>query len=106
MSDDRQLGLVQLPTVAEVSAAVALAESIIRLARCIYEWITSEDKEAPVSACVAALAVMLEREPDARKRLVEACETNSVLRVQLLDICGAYEKTWPAFGKLRVEIER
>jgi hypothetical protein len=106
MSDDRQLGLVQLPTVAEVSAAVALAESIIRLARCIYEWITSEDKEAPVSACVAALAVMLEREPDARKRLVDACETNAVLRVQLLDICGAYEKAWPAFGKLRVEIER
>ena len=106
MSDDRQLGLVQLPTVAEVSAAVALAESIIRLARCIYEWVTSEDKEAPVSACVAALAVMLEREPDARSRLVDACETNAVLRVQLLDICGAYEKTWPAFGKLRVEIER
>lgn len=106
MSDDRQLGLVQLPTVAEVSAAVALAESIIRLARCIYEWVTSEDKEAPVSACVAALAVMLEREPDARKRLVDACETNAVLRVQLLDICGAYEKTWPAFGTLRAEIER
>ena len=106
MSDDRQLGLVQLPTAAEVSAAVALAESIIRLARCIYEWVTSEDKDAPVSACVAALAVMLEREPDARKRLVDACETNAVLRVQLLDICGAYEKTLPAFGKLRVEIER
>lgn len=106
MSDQKVMGLVQLPTAAEVSAAVALAEAIVRLARTVYDWITSEDKDAPVSACVAALAVMLEREPDARKRILEACEGNAVLRVQLLDICGAYETTWPAFGKLRKELER
>jgi hypothetical protein len=106
MSDQKPLGLVQLPTAAEVSAAVALAEAIIRLARYVYDWVTSENNDAPVSACVAALAVMIEREPEARARIVKACETNAVLRVQLLDICGAYEKTWPAFAKLRSELER
>lgn len=106
MSDHKPLGLMQLPTVEDVTAAAVLAESIVKLARAVYEWITAEDKDAPVSACVAALAVMLEREPAARKRIVAACETNAVLRVQLLDICGAHEATWPAFGKLRKELER
>lgn len=85
--------------------AIALAEAIISLARTVYGWITSEEKDAPVSACIAALAVMLSREPEARRRIVAACEKDALLRVQLLDICGAYEQTWPAFGKLRKEIE-
>lgn len=106
MSDHKPMGLMHLPTVEDVTAAAVLAESIIRLARAVYDWITSEREDAPVSACVAALAVMLEREPDARKRIVAACESNAVLRVQLLDICGAHEATWPAFGKLRKELER
>jgi hypothetical protein len=105
MSDDRQLGFVQLPTSGEVAAGVALAEAFVRLARLIYDWITSDDTEAPVNACVAALAVMVDREPDARKRIVDECAKNPVLRVQMLDICGAYEKHWPAFGKLRKELE-
>lgn len=85
--------------------AIVLAEAIISLARTIYLWVTSEDKDAPVSACIAALAVMLAREPEARRRIVAACEKDALLRVQLLDICGAHEQTWPAFGKLRKEIE-
>ena len=89
----------------DVATAVALAEAIVSLARTIYLWVTSEDKNAPVSACIAALAVMLDREPEARRRIVAACEKDALLRVQLLDICGAYEQTWPAFGKLRKEIE-
>jgi hypothetical protein len=48
---------------------------------------------------------MLDREPEARRRIVAACAKDTLLRVQLLDICGAYEPTWPAFGKLRKEIE-
>ena len=55
----------------DVATAVALAEAIVSLARTVYLWITSEDKDAPVSACIAALAVMLEREPEARRRIVE-----------------------------------
>jgi hypothetical protein len=90
----------------EITEAVALAEAIVRLARSVYDWLSEETEGAPVSACVAALAVMLEREPDARKRIVAACETNAVLRVQLLDLCGEYEQAWPAFGKLRKELER
>lgn len=89
----------------DVATAVALAEAIVSLARTVYLWITSEDKDAPVSACIAALAVMLEREPEARRRIVAACEKDVLLRVQLLDICGAYEQAWPAFGKLRKELE-
>lgn len=85
--------------------AIVLAEAIISLVRTVYLWATSEDKDAPVSACIAALAVMLAREPEARRRIVAACEKDALLRVQLLDICGAYEQTWPAFGKLRKEIE-
>jgi len=104
MSDDRQLGFVQLPTSGEVAAGVALAEAFVRLARLIYDWITSDDTEAPVNACVAALAVMVDREPDARKRIVAACTTNAVLRAQLLDLCDEYEQTWPAFGRLRKEL--
>jgi hypothetical protein len=83
----------------------ALAEAIVILARTIYLWVTAEDKDAPVSACIAALAVMLQREPEARRRVVAACAKDTLLRVQLLDICGAYEQAWPAFGKLRKEIE-
>jgi hypothetical protein len=83
----------------------ALAEAIVILARTIYLWVTSEDKDAPVSACIAALAVMLQREPEARRRVVAACAKDTLLRVQLLDICGAYEQAWPAFGKLRKELE-
>ena len=105
MSDQKAMGFIQLPTVEEATAAVALAEAIVRLARTIYLWVTSEDKDAPVSACIAALAVMLEREPEARRRIVAACEKDVLLRVQFLDICGAYEQAWPAFGKLRKEIE-
>lgn len=104
MSDQKTMGFIQLPTVEEATAAVALAEVIVRLARSVYDWLTEEDENAPISACVAALAVMLEREPDARKRIVAACATNTVLRGQLLDICGEYAKTWPAFGKLREEL--
>jgi hypothetical protein len=89
----------------DLTTAVALAEAIVCLARSVYAWITSEDKDAPLSACVAALAVMLDREPEARRRIVAACAKDTLLRVQLLDICGAYEPTWPAFGKLRKEIE-
>ena len=89
----------------DAASAVALAEAIVSLARTIYLWVTSEDKDAPVSACIAALAVMLERESEARRRIVAACEKDALLRVQLLDICGAYEQAWPAFGKLRKEIE-
>ena len=89
----------------DAASAIALAEAIVSLARTVYGWITSEDKNAPVSACVAALAVMLDREPEARRRIVAACAKDTLLRVQLLDICGAYEPTWPAFGKLRKEIE-
>ena len=85
--------------------AIALAEAIVSLARTVYLWVTSEDKDAPVSACIAALAVMLERESEARRRIVAACEKDALLRVQLLDICGAYEQAWPAFGKLRKELE-
>lgn len=85
--------------------AIALAEAIVALARTVYLWVTSEDKNAPVSACVAALAVMLAREPEARRLIVTACEKDALLRVQFLDICGAYEQTWPAFGRLRKEIE-
>jgi hypothetical protein len=88
----------------EITEAVALAEAIVRLARSVYDWLSEETEGAPVSACVAALAVMLEREPDARKRIVAACATNTVLRVQLLDLCGEYEQTWPAFGRLRKEL--
>ena len=105
MTDQKAMGFIQLPTVEEATAAVALAEAIVRLARTIYLWVTSEDKDAPVSACIAALAVMLEREPEARRRIVAACEKDVLLRVQLLDICGAYEQAWPAFGKLRKELE-
>ena len=104
MSDQKTMGLIQLPTVEEATAAVALAEAIVRLARSVYDWLSEETEGAPVSACVAALAVMLEREPDARKRIVAACTTNAVLRAQLLDLCGEYEQTWPAFGKLRKEL--
>jgi hypothetical protein len=88
----------------EITEAVALAEAIVRLARSVYDWLSEETEGAPVSACVAALAVMLEREPDARKRIVAACATNAVLRAQLLDLCGEYEQTWPAFGRLRKEL--
>ena len=105
MSDQKPMGLIQLPTVEEATAAVALAEAFVRLARSVYDWLTEETEGAPVSACIAALAVMLQREPEARKRIVAACEKDALLRVQLLDICGAYEQAWPAFGKLRKEIE-
>lgn len=104
--DDRRLGFVQLPTTDEVAAGLAVAEAFIRLTRLIYDWITSGDTEAPINACVAALAVMVDREPEARKRIVDECAKNPVLRVQMLDICGAYEEHWPAFGKLRKELER
>lgn len=89
----------------DVATAVALAEAIVRLARSVYDWLSEETEGAPVSACIAALAVMLEREPEARRRIVAACEKDVLLRVQLLDICGAYEQAWPAFGKLRKELE-
>lgn len=84
---------------------VRLVDAIVRLGCVLWQWLTDENHEMPVTASAVALATMLDTDPAVRAELVHRCAANPALRQQLVDLCEAYEEDWPVFGRVRKEID-
>jgi hypothetical protein len=84
---------------------VRVVDAIVRLGSVLWQWLTDEDHEKPVTASAVALATMLATDDGVRAELVHRCAANPALRQQLVDLCDAYEEDWPVFGRVRKEID-
>jgi hypothetical protein len=82
-----------------------LVEAAVRLALVLWQWITDEAHEQPVSASLVALVTMLDTRPDVRAELVARARVNVALREQLIDLCDAYAEDWPILATTKQEIE-
>jgi hypothetical protein len=82
-----------------------LVEAAVRLALVLWQWITDEAHEQPVSASLVALVTMLDTRPDVRAELVARARANAALREQLIDLCDAYAEDWPILVTTKQEIE-
>jgi hypothetical protein len=81
-----------------------LVEAAVRLALVLWQWITDEAHEQPVSASLVALVTMLDTRPDVRAELVARARVNVALREQLIDLCDAYAEDWPILVTTKQEI--
>lgn len=81
-----------------------LVEASLRLAAVIWQWLTDEAHEQPISASMTALVVLIDTKPGVRAELVDRCRANAVLRQQLLDLCDAYRDHFPSLVTLKQEI--
>ena len=81
-----------------------LVEAALRLAAVVWQWLTDEAHEQPISASMTALVVLIETKPGVRAELVDRCNANGVLRQQLLDLCDAYRDHFPSLVTLEQEI--
>ena len=84
---------------------IAMLDAACRLVPVVYDWLTEEAHEQPISACMVALASMVSTQPQVRANLVAKCRTNPVLRDQLLALCDAYREQHPTFASLEKELE-
>ena len=81
-----------------------ILEAALRLAAVIWQWLTDEAHEQPISASMTALVVLIDTKPGVRAELVDRCNANAVLRQQLLDLCDAYRDHFPSLVTLEQEI--
>lgn len=81
-----------------------LVEAAVRLGAVIWQWLTDEAHEQPISASMTALVLLIDTRPAVRAELVDRCNANAVLRQQLLDLCDAYRDHFPPLVTLEKEI--
>lgn len=81
-----------------------ILEAALRLAAVIWQWLTDEAHEQPISASMTALVLLIDTKPAVRAELVDRCNANGVLRQQLLDLCDAYRDHYPSLVTLEQEI--
>ena len=81
-----------------------ILEAALRLAAVIWQWLTDEAHEQPISASMTALVLLIDTKPAVRAELVDRCNANGVLRQQLLDLCDAYRDHFPSLVTLEQEI--
>lgn len=81
-----------------------LVEAAVRLGAVIWQWLTDESHEQPISASMTALVLLIDTRPAVRAELVDRCNANAVLRQQLLDLCDAYRDHFPSLVTLEKEI--
>lgn len=102
-TDDRTLGFVSLAP-EDVALGVTIIEAIVRLVQLVSDWLRDDTKDAPMSACLVALATMIDTDDGSRAKLVTAAKGNPVLRGQLEELCGRYKATWRGFAKLAADL--
>ncbi len=81
-----------------------ILEAALRLAAVIWQWLTDEAHEQPISASMTALVLLIDTKPGVRAELIDRCRANAVLRQQLLDLCDAYCDHFPSLAGLEQEI--
>ena len=102
-TDDRTLGFVSLDP-GDVAVGITILEAIVRLVQLVSDWLSDDSKDAPMSACLVALATMIDTDDGSRAKLVHAAKGNPVLRAQLEELCGRYGATWRGFRKLGADL--
>ena len=101
------MGLVSFGgvTVEDVAVVVGIVDTIIRLAASIYEWLSDDRGDVPVSASMTALVVLIESKPAVRAEFLDRMRANPVLAGQMREIAKQNEKTHPALGRLVSELD-
>ena len=101
------MGLVSFGgvTVDDVAVVVGIVDTIIRLAASIYEWLTEDRGDVPVSASMTALVVLIESKPAVRAEFLDRMRSNPVLTGQMRELAKAHGKTHPALVRLMEEVD-
>lgn len=91
-------------TIIDDPRAPVLLDAVLRLLAMLWEWLRKDGDAPPISASLAALAVLLETKPHVRAGLVERARANPELRSQLQAFAKDYANEWPIFATIAEEM--